>query len=183
MEISFLKMKRFPEHLDYWGKNSCFMFTCGKHFTIAVGTQIGQLVWFYQNVCHSTWPLLWFYHCLLGFSLFCIDPQLKWASMIGFYLYLLPNVEETRTRALKFLNKVLIKHFPLKIYLCYLEYLTNWFCQLAVSFRIMAWGVGGRSPLPYSSASTVNSLKLDDPTVFFTFMVIQRWHHSVETIL
>lgn len=33
--------------------------------------------------------------------------------MLGFYLYLLPNAEETRTRAIKFSNKVL--HFLVKI--------------------------------------------------------------------
>lgn len=35
--------------------------------------------------------------------------------MLGFYLYLLPNAEETRTWAVKFSNKVLLQHFLVKI--------------------------------------------------------------------
>lgn len=77
--------------------------------------------------------------------------QLKWSSMLDFYLYLLSNAEETRTRAAKFSNKVLYSTFWLRYVCC--------------------------SSLPYSLSSTVSSLKLGGSKLS-TFMAMQRCRPS-----
>lgn len=133
-------------------------------------------MWFYQNVYNFSWSLLQFYCCLLVLAWF----QLKRSSVLGFYLYLLPNAEETRTRAVKFSNKVLPQHFLVKI--CLLPWTFDKLVLPAVSFRIIAWGPGGCSSLPYSLASTVSSLKLGGSKLS-TLMVMQRCHHLVEIML
>lgn len=177
IKISFLRIQRIPEDLESWGKSSCFMFTCEIILHLAVGTKIGQLIWFYQNVFNFSWSLLQFYCCLLGLAWF----QLKQSSMLGFYLYLLPNAEETRTRAVEFSNKVLLQHFLVKV--CLLPWMFYKLVLPTVSqFQNCSLRSWRCSSLPYALSSTVCSVKLSGSKLS-TFMAMQRCCHLVEIML